>query len=246
MAENSGFFNALRSASGQYDIKYNADHYSKNMAAIISNGVRRSGDDDLRVLSAGGFALKVKPGFGWINGRWYQNDSEFTSFSVPTPPVGDRSRIDRIVLRLNTAIDGREIRLAYLQGTPDTAPQAPALTRSGSVYELAIADITVPAAASSITDANIVDQRPNGAKRDEKIGEDEDGNPIWKTVAGEDLCGWITSPVGYEGFFTSLDASFESWFKGVRERVATVTMPRFYRQRITVESAGKVFTFSIA
>lgn len=222
MAEKSGFFNALRNEAGQYDLKYNAEDYSDNLAAIISNGVRRGGDDDLRVTSAGGLALNIKPGRAWINGRYYWNDAEYSTFSVPTPPVGDRSRIDRIVLRLDTSINSRCIRLFYLVGEPSASPQAPALTRSGSVYELAIADILVPAAAASISDANITDRRPD-----------------------KDVCGWITTPVGYNDYFASLDAKFEQWFAQVRDRVASVTMPREYHQRITPDSETSVVTFSI-
>lgn len=222
MAEQSGFFNALKNSNGTYDVKYNANDYSNNMAAIISNGVRRSGDDDLAVVSAGGLALKVKVGRAWINGRWYWNDAEYTAFSVPTPPTGDNSRIDRVILRLNTAIDGRSIKLAYLQGTPSGSPSAPALTRSGSIYEIALADIRVPAAATSINSSNITDQRAN-----------------------KDLCGWITTPVGYDDYFTSLDNQFNSWLAVVKDELASKTMYREYHQRITVQAAGTTFTFSI-
>lgn len=222
MAERSGFFNALKAENGTYDIKYSAQDWASFVAAIISNGVRRSGEDDLRVTAAGGFALTIKVGWAVINGRWYENDSQFTNFSVPTPPVGDRSRIDRIALRLDTAIDQRKIRLVYLQGEPAAEPQAPALTRSGSIYELAIADIAVPAAAGSIGAANITDQRAN-----------------------KDLCGWITTPVGYDDYFASLDAKFEDWFQVTRDRVASVTMYREYHQRITTDSTTSAVTFSI-
>lgn len=222
MAEKSGFFSALRNQSGQYDIKYTAEDYSNNLAAVISNGVRRSGDDDLRVKAIGGYALSINPGRAWINGRWYWNDAEYSSFSVPTPPVGDRSRIDRIALRLDTSIDGRRIRLVYLQGDPAASPEPPALTRSGSIYEIAIADIAVPAAAGSITQSNITDRRGD-----------------------RDVCGWITTPVGYDDYFESLDAEFLSWFQQVRDRVASVTMPREYHQRITLDSEASVVSFSI-
>lgn len=245
MAERSGFFNALKTASGQYDRKYNANDYSEIWAAVVSNGVRRSGEDDLRVSASGGLTLKINTGYGWINGRWYRNDSDYTAFSVPTPPVGDRSRIDRIVLRLDTSIDARHIRLYYLQGEPDASPAAPALTRSGSVYELAIADISVPAGATSITALNITDQRGNGRMRDVYVGEDDEGHDLYKVVPGEDLCGWITTPVGYEGYFQTLDEEFEGWFGEVRDRLATATTTREYQQRITTEAQTSAVTFSI-
>lgn len=245
MAERSGFFNALKAQNGTYDIKYSAQDWAAFIGAIISNGVRRSGDDDLRVIASGGFALTINVGWAVINGRWYQNDAIYTNFSVPTPPVGDRSRIDRIVLRLDTSIDQRRIRLAYLQGEPAAEPQAPALTRTATIYELAIADINVPAAAGSINQNNITDQRGNGPTRDIKIGEDKDGNSIIKTEEGDNLCGWITTPVGYDGFFATLDNKFNSWFQLTRDRVASVTMYREYHQRITTEATTSAVTFSI-
>lgn len=222
MAEKSGFFNALRTEAGTYDRKYSAEDYADNLASIVSDGVRRSGDDDLRVTAAGGFALRVAPGRAWIKGRYYWNDAEFTDFSVPTPPVGDRGRIDRVVLRLDTSVEARSVRLAYKQGEPAAEPQPPALTRSGSVWELAIADVSVPAAAGSVTSANISDRR-----------------------ADRDLCGWITTPVGYDDYFASLDAEFEAWFLGVRDKVATTTMYREYHQRITADGETSAVTFSI-
>ena len=51
--EHSGFFNA-KLVDGIYDRLYNAEDYRGNLGAIISNGVRRSKDDDLKVQAVGG------------------------------------------------------------------------------------------------------------------------------------------------------------------------------------------------
>ena len=181
MAQRSGFFSALKSAAG-YDRKYTARDYSDNLAAIISNGVRRSGDDELKVTAAGGMSLSISVGRAWIEGHWYINDAIFTDFVVPTAPAGDRSRIDRIVLRLDISVEERSVVLAYKQGSVSQSPTAPELTRNGEIYEIALADINVPAAAVEISQSNIVDQRANQA-----------------------VCGWITSPVGYQDYFKNLD-----------------------------------------
>lgn len=225
MAEKSGFFNALKGTDGRYDRLTDANEFSGVIAAMFSNGVRRSGDDDLKVSAAGGFALKVSPGFAIVNGRWYRNDAEYTAFSVPTPPAGDMGRIDRIAIRLDASVEGREVKLVYLTGTPSQNPVAPELTRSatGSPWEIAIADIRVGAAVSQITAGNITDTRPD-----------------------KDLCGWITTPVGYDDYFASLDSAFEDWFGETRDKVASVTMYREYHQRITAESTISAVTFSIA
>ena len=91
MAQHSGFFNALKNGN-IYDRKYNADDYSRNLAAFISTGVRR-GNNELYVQSAGGMALKINTGYAMIEGKWYENDTVFTDFVVPTAPTGDRGRV---------------------------------------------------------------------------------------------------------------------------------------------------------
>ena len=221
MAERSGFFNALKTSTG-YDIKYNADDYSENLAAIISNGVRRSGLNELRVTAAGGMALNIAIGRGWINGHWYTNDSVHNSFSVPTAPVGDLSRYDRVVLRLDKSISTRKIRLAYLQGTNASNPTPPALTRNETIYELSIATILVSPNTTTILQSDITDDRPD-----------------------PDLCGWITTPIGYDDYFKNLDDAFNDWFQDKKDTLASVTMVKKYKQHITTTSATTIVEFNI-
>lgn len=221
MAQRSGFFNALKSGA-VYDRKYNANDYSENLAAIISNGVRRSGDNELRVEANGGMSIKVGVGRAWINGRWYVNDTVFTGFTVPTAPTGDRGRVDRVVLRLNENITSRNIELVYLEGTPSTSAAAPALTRSDGIYEIALADIHVGAAVTQITQDNITDQRAN-----------------------TDVCGWITSPIGYQDYFENLDTEFHEWLTGVKDTLASSTLFKKYIWKTTTETEISSITFNI-
>lgn len=221
MAQTSGFFNALKEGSN-YDRKYNATDYNDNLGAIISNGVRRSADNELRVTASGGMGLNVNIGRAWINGFWYKNDTVFDDFAVPTAPVGDNSRIDRVVLQLNTNTEGRIIELKYLTGAASAAPTAPELTRSGGIYEIALADITVAPGVTGITQANITDQRANTA-----------------------VCGWITTPIGYNDFFENLDTEFNEWFIGVKDNLASLTLFKQYHDRITTDSLTYTVTFDI-
>lgn len=221
MAQSSGFFNALLN-NGQYDRKYNADDYSDNLAAIIGTGVRRSGDNDLYVSAAGGMALSVAIGRAWIDGKWYKNDTVFTGFTVPTAPTGDRGRVDRVVLRLNKNVEARMIELAYLTGSAAVSPTAPALTRTEAIYEIALADITVRPNVTEITQSDIYDRRPHS-----------------------DVCGWITSPVGYDEYFTNLDNEFYEWFGNVKDNLASVTLFKKYEQHITTDSETNVVEITI-
>ena len=221
MAQTSGFFNALLN-NGQYDRKYNADDYSDNLAAIIGTGVRRSGDNDLYVSAAGGMALSVNIGRAWIEGKWYKNDTVFTGFTVPTAPTGDRGRVDRVVLRLNKNIEARMIELVYLTGTAAQSPSAPALTRTEAIYEIALADIAVRPNVTAVTQSDIYDRRPHS-----------------------EVCGWITSPVGYDEYFTNLDNEFYEWFGNVKDNLASVTLFKKYEQHITTDSETNVVEITI-
>lgn len=226
--QHSGFFNAYNS-SGVLVPKYDADDFARNLGAIFSNGVRRSGDNDLYVQAGTGLALTVAIGRAWIDGRWYENDSVFTDFTVPTPPGGDRGRVDRIVLR--KTVDGatQKIELDYLTGTPAVDPSAPALTRNATIYEMAIADIAVRPNVTQITQSDIYDRRGDA-----------------------EVCGWITSPVGSDDFFAKYDAEmdtkldeFDAWFADRRNDLAVATLYKKYSQRITVENLTNTVIFNI-
>jgi len=55
----------------------------------------------------------------------------------------------------------RRIHAAVKTGVPATVPEPPELTRTSDVYELALADVTVPRAAVSLVAGNVADQRLN-------------------------------------------------------------------------------------
>lgn len=215
MAQKSGFFNALL-AGGVYDRTYNADDYCDNLAVIISNGVLRSTNDDLKV-TASGLNLTVNAGRAWIKGHYFNNT---TAYSMPaiTPPTGG-SRIDNVVLRFDNTITGRTISLEYVEGTAATSPVAPALTRTDDIFELCIAQITV---AANATAASVNDTRANAS-----------------------LCGWVYSVSGDGSFFTSLDDAFNTWFENAKNTLASVTLFKQYRWFSTLATATNTVQFNI-
>ncbi len=215
MAQKSGFFNALLQA-GVYDRQYNADDYCDNLAVIISNGVLRSEADDLRV-TANGLNLTVNAGRAWINGHYYRNESAYALPAV-TPPTGG-SRIDRVILRFDKTISVRSITIQYLQGTAATSPVAPALTRSGNIYDLCLAEITVNAGATSV---GVTDKRGDNS-----------------------VCGWVYSVSGDNSFFETFDEDFETWFEGVKDTLSSVTLFKQYKWEDTLASATNTVQFNI-
>lgn len=216
MAQTYGFFNALQSG-GVYDRLYNADDYSSNMGAIISSGVRRSANNDL-LVTADGLTIQVAAGRAWIEGRWYYNDTALTLTTV-TPPVGTLSRVDGVFLRMDSSVNVRSIQLVYREGTPSGAPTQPTPIRQGNVYEIMLAMVLVKPDATTVT---VTDTR---------------ANKTW--------CGWVTSPVGYDDYFTNLDAEFNEWFTETKDQVASVTLFKQYVWTTTTSAAGTTVTFNI-
>lgn len=215
MAQKSGFFNARLNA-GVYDRTYNADDYCDNLAVVISNGVLRSTENDLKV-TASGLNLTVNSGRAWIEGHYYKNDSSYALPAVVAPTGG--SRIDRVILRLNKNIAVRSISLQYLTGTAATSPVAPALTRDDNIYDLCLAEITVNANASSVA--------------------------VNDTRSDTDLCGWVYSVSGDNSFFTTLDDEFDTWFEEKKNTLASVTLFKQYRWETTLSSATNTVQFNI-
>lgn len=215
MAQKSGFFNARLNA-GIYDRTYNADDYCDNLAVVISNGVLRSTDNDLKV-TASGLNLTVNTGRAWIEGHYYKNDSSYSLPAVIAPTGG--SRIDRVILRLNKNIAVRSISLQYLTGTAATSPVAPALTRDDNIYDICLAEITVNANASNVS--------------------------VKDTRSDKTICGWVYSVSGDNSFFTSLDAEFDTWFEEKKDTLASVTLFKQYRWEKTLTSATNTVTFNI-
>lgn len=213
--QKSGFFNAIMT-NGAYDRKYNANDYCDNLAVVISNGVLRSINDDLRV-TASGMIITVAAGRAWINGHYYLNDTPH-SFAAVTAPTGG-TRYDRVFLRLNTDVSARSIELVYREGTAANTPVKPAPVREGNIYELVLADIFIGTNATSVT---VTDTRDNA-----------------------DLCGWVYSTSGDNSFFTSLDNSFAAWFAEKKDTLASVTLVKRYIWRTVLESATNTVIFNI-
>lgn len=156
MAEQSGFFDA-HLVNGVYDRVYLADNFAKYFASFIGNGIFGGKSNELMVQqkATASMSVRVLSGQGWINGYWYENTNE-VSLTIDNAD-GVLNRIDLIVLRWDNS--ERVIRLAVKKGTPASVPFAPTLQRSADYYELKLAEITVNAGATKITQANILDTR---------------------------------------------------------------------------------------
>ncbi|WMJ89261.1 hypothetical protein [Anaerocolumna sp. MB42-C2] len=152
--EKSGFFN---SSSG--DRIYNATDFAAYFGSLVSNGIFYVNTTNLQVTPTTGMTVSIAAGSAWINGYRYENTEALNK--TLTTANGSYPRIDRIVIRWSLL--NRSITAVVLTGTAAVTPTAPALTRNAEVYELCLAEILVPQAATSITTGNITDTRLNSS-----------------------------------------------------------------------------------
>ena len=158
MAEYSGFFNA-ELVNGEYDRTYLAETFAKYFSLFVANGVFPNPSDGIQVFenTTPDMNVLVHPGYGWINGYWYQLDNNHTL--AIDPADGVLNRIDRIVVRWD--LEEREVYLTVLKGTPASDPSAPEIVRSADYYDLCVAEITVDAGITQIRQSMITDTRSN-------------------------------------------------------------------------------------
>lgn len=151
MAIKSGFFNSVNG-----DRKYNADDISDFYLSFLSSGVMVETGNELQVVADGGFNIIVIGGWAYINAKYIHNT---TDYSLTLSQPSQNTRIDRIVLRLDTSLSGRQISIAVKQGEQSESPSAPVLTREGDIWELSLARITIRANADEIKQSDITDER---------------------------------------------------------------------------------------
>lgn len=150
----SGFFNSLNG-----DRKYSADDLSDFYLNLITDGVIDSDTENFMVELDSGFTVKISKGWGFIKGKYIHNTTDYCLTLQSASQAF--TRIDRVVLKLDTSLDSRKISIEVKQGSFSSEPIPPDLTRNDSVYELSLARITVRAKSAALTSADIIDERPD-------------------------------------------------------------------------------------
>lgn len=228
MALKSGFYNAVEVETGVFDRTYSADEYTNFYSAFLKDGVRRSGLNDLN-CTASGLVVTVGAGYAICGSKWINNDTAATLPTI-TPPTGQYSRIDGVFLHVDTNEATRAASFVYRTGTPAATPTPPEKSADSGVFELCLCYVLVVPNATSVS---ITDKRGDAS-----------------------VCGWVTSPVGYDDYFEQFEtefaaliadktAEFETWFANVRETLAVATLFKQYTQYIQTTETTTTATISI-
>lgn len=175
MAVTYGFFNSVDG-----DRKYNAEQMSTYFDGLVSDGIYQSVGGKFYVSAGAGLSVNVSTGRALIECHWLKNDNVLT-ISLDSADV-QNGRKDLIVIKLDYS--ARTMGVEYISG-------AESVKNTETVKYLTLAKITVPAGATSITQANIKDYR------------------------GSALCPWVT------GLVKQVDTSdlFSQYEKAYEEMV---------------------------
>lgn len=140
-----------------YDRAFDSTDLREVYKTYFSNGYFAEVGTSMHVKAATGLTAIVQKGKVNIQGTLGFMDEDATvSFAA-----ADKSnpRIDTVVARLDLSVDRRVIELDVLTGTAAASPTAPTLTRNSTVWELGLADVTIPVQAAAVSDTNIKDTR---------------------------------------------------------------------------------------
>lgn len=156
MAQRSMFFDAV---SG--DRSYDATAFAALLRSLVQrDGVVYGYGGGLAVAatSPASMNVTVATGAAFIQGRMFEVHTAAETLAIgAADPVNPR--IDRVVVKLDNSSAVRSVSLAVKAGTPAASPTPPALQRDGTVWELSLAQVYVAAGATSISSANITDER---------------------------------------------------------------------------------------
>lgn len=148
MAVTYGFYNSYEG-----DRKYDAEQVSSLFDGLIGDGVHESIGGQLLVKSISGMNIKIQTGRAWFNHTWTLNDAEITMAVPAANPI--QTRIDAVVLTVDSTKSIRANKFEYVTGTPSASPKRPTLTNTDYVHQHALAYITVNPNVTSITQASI-------------------------------------------------------------------------------------------
>lgn len=148
MALTSGFFNAKN-----HDRKFDAVQVSRIFDGIINDGVYESIGDFFKVTASSGMNIAVGTGRAWFNHTWTLNDA----ILVLSVPAAEQvlSRIDAVVLEVNSTEEVRNNTIKIISGTPASSPTKPTLIKADGVYQYPLAYISLAPNTTEITNGII-------------------------------------------------------------------------------------------
>lgn len=145
-----------------FDRAENSEFYALIWDKLITDGVLADPADCFQIIAGEGMTVIRKPGFGLVRGRFAYDELEAVLELSAAPR--QYSRIDIVVLRCNYL--ERTCEVVVKEGEVAASPVPPPLEQpaSGDLYELCLAEITINANMTAISQSHITDTRYDSSK----------------------------------------------------------------------------------
>jgi microcystin-dependent protein len=188
-----GFYNSLND-----DRHYDSVDISRLFDGLISDGVFATYGGGLLVSENSGMQVVVSTGRAWFEHTWTFNDSPLF-LTVDTSELL-MSRIDTLILEVNTTDAVRANTIRIVKGAPGSTPVAPTLIRANGLYQYPLADIFVAPTVTTILQANITNRI---------------GTTVTPFVTG------IIDTIATEDLITQWHSEFDIWFDAMKDQLST-------------------------
>lgn len=190
MALEYGFYDSIGG-----DRKYNSEQMSAIFDGIINDGVYEQIGDHFAVKPSSGMRITVGTGRAWKEHTWSWNSSLYPMTIAAADPIF--ARLDTVYLKIDKREEERRNSFYVMKGNPMYGnPSATVPPVQANVFWIPLAYVTVRAATTSITQADI----------ENLVGKDPRApfvtGPL-KTASIEDL-------------FSQWEGQFNEWFYEVK------------------------------
>ncbi|CAN5653570.1 hypothetical protein BH23CHL7_BH23CHL7_20290 [soil metagenome] len=141
------------------DRTYDSAALAQVLRGLVGDGVVAGIGNEIAVVDSipAAMSVRVETGVAFARGYYLEVYSSAETLAIAAADPAN-PRIDRVVVRRDLA--GRTGTLAVLTGTPAGSPTAPTLTQSeAGIWEIPLAQVAIAANATSLTNANITDER---------------------------------------------------------------------------------------
>lgn len=196
--------------SSNHDRVYSAKEFGRLFEGIINDGVFMNLGHNLIVVTNGGMSVKVQSGRCWFNNTWLNNDSDYPLI-LDSAEVAV-SRIDAIIVEVDSTYSTRANSIKIVRGTPAAAPRKPILVNAGELHQYPLAYVTIPAGTNEITQANI------------------------ENAVGTEECPFITGileTVNISNLLLQWDAEWDDWL--LQQRLSTETWKTNFQDAYEIE-----------
>ena len=152
-----GFYNALYNSTTGYDRNYlyESGQMSQLFDGLILDGVYLSSSKQFMVTPGEGMSVKVAPGMAWFKGTYTILPEDLTIEIGAAPTTSNYSRIDAIVIEVNTSLAVRANSIKKIVGTAGDNPSKPSMAHSDGVDQYPIAYVTTYYGNTKIEEYNI-------------------------------------------------------------------------------------------